>query len=179
SLEIDIAFFDEPTLDHEDSLRATSEPEVYEASEPRVRAASEPRLRAASEPRLRAASEPRLRAASEPGAHAASEPEAASYVEPPAAPAALVLPASAPIPVLAPATVRAPVTVRHGPHSLWMIAAMLAATAGGALWFAEHHQAEMIGQLRGAAWTLGSVMLAIYILGWMAHGVRALARAKG
>jgi eukaryotic-like serine/threonine-protein kinase len=129
SFEIDIAFFDEPTLD---SVREDTLPPAIEV----VRAPTDSERQAVPDPA-------------------------------PAVP-------SAPIPALAPATARAPVPARHGPRSLWMVAALLAVTAGGALWFAEHNQAAMLGDLRRGAWTLGAALAAIYTLGWIAYGVRAI-----
>jgi serine/threonine protein kinase len=130
SFEIDIAFFDEPTLDA-----------IYEVAPLPV---TEARVRAPT--------------------------DGESQAVPTAAPA----PASAPIPALARAMVRAPVPERRGPRSLWMITALLATTAGGALWFAEHNEAAILGELRRGAWTLGAVLVAIYMLGWFAYGIRAI-----
>jgi eukaryotic-like serine/threonine-protein kinase len=130
SFEIDVAFFDDPTLD------AVGEDAPRPATEDRVRAPTDGERQAV--------------------------------------PATAPAPASAPIPALARATMRAPVPVRHGPRSLWMVAALLAATAGGALWFAEHNQAAMLGELRRGAWTLGIALAGIYTLGWIAYGIRAI-----
>ena len=134
SFEIDIAFFDEPTLD------AVGDDLPRPVTEARVRPPTE------------------------------DDREAVPVVAP--------APVSAPIPALAPATMLSPVPARPGPRSLWMVAALLAATAGGALWFAEHNQPAMLGELRRGAWTLGAALVAIYTLGWLAYGLRAICSCR-
>jgi serine/threonine protein kinase len=95
---------------------------------------------------------------------------------PEAVPIFVSAPVSAPVPALAPVTTRVPVPVRHGPRAWWIVVALLAGATGGVAWFAEHQPVDALGDLRRASWALGAVLVASYVLGWLAYGVRAVGR---
>ncbi|HZJ62143.1 MAG TPA: protein kinase [Kofleriaceae bacterium] len=174
-IHIDIGAIDD-ALPVDEPAPAASEPGAPAGLETGTRAASESGARAANEAGTRAVSESGARAAIETRPRAVSEPEALEDLD--TAHGRVLLSASGPVPVLAPAAARASVPVRRGPRALFMIAAMLAGTAGGALWFAEHHPAQMLGDLRRAAWMSSAVLLSIYTLGWLVYGFRALWRVR-
>jgi serine/threonine protein kinase len=83
-------------------------------------------------------------------------------------------PGSGPVPALVPATTRSPVNAGHRPRSWWAITGMLAGTAGGAFWVAEHAPLDLLGELRRASWAVGAALVAIYMLAWMVYGFRAI-----
>jgi hypothetical protein len=87
-------------------------------------------------------------------------------------------PVSGPVPALVPVTTRAPVNIGRRPRSWWAITGMLAGTAGGAFWVAEHAPLDLLGELRRASWAIGAVLGAVYVLAWMVYGVRAIGASR-
>ncbi|HSR96982.1 MAG TPA: serine/threonine-protein kinase [Kofleriaceae bacterium] len=158
SIEIDIAFFDEPP-----AIEATDAvPLLAHAS------SSAP----VSSPPPGSTSGPVSRSVSGPGSGPVSRPGSGPVSRPGSGPVSRS--GSGPVPALVPATTRAPLNVGHRPRSWWAITGMLAGTAGGAFWIAEHAPLDMLGELRRASWAVGAVLVAVYMLAWMVYGVRAI-----
>jgi eukaryotic-like serine/threonine-protein kinase len=85
-----------------------------------------------------------------------------------------------PVPELAPVQVLA-APGHRAPRAWWLLAALVAGIAGGAMWLVEYQPLPLatMRDLRQASWTLGSALLVIYLLGWLAYGMRPGGRSRG